>query len=42
MDVKEAIKKRRSVRKYENKEIPDDIIKELINAARLAPSGHNR
>ena len=42
MDVKKAIEKRRSIRRYKNKKISDDIIKELINAARLAPSGRNR
>lgn len=41
MDVKKAIEKRRSIRKYKNREIPDDLIKEVINAARLAPSGNN-
>lgn len=41
MDVKEAIKRRRSVRKYQSKEISDDLIKEVIDAARLAPSGNN-
>lgn len=41
MDVKKAIKETRSVRKYQGKKIPDDLIKELIDAARLAPSGNN-
>jgi len=41
MDVKEAIEKRKSIRKFKNKEIPDSIIKEVIDAARRAPSGHN-
>ena len=41
MDVKKAIEERRSVRVYEDKAIPDDLIKELIDAARLAPSGNN-
>jgi len=41
MDVKKAIEKRRSIRKYQDKEISDDLIKELIDAARLAPSGLN-
>jgi nitroreductase len=41
MDVKEAIAKRRSIRKYQRKEVPLDVIKELIDAARLAPSGSN-
>lgn len=42
MDVKKAIEKRRSIRKYQDKEVPDNLIKELIDAARLAPSGCNR
>jgi nitroreductase len=42
MDVKEAIEKRKSIRAYKNKEVSDKIIKELIEAARLAPSGCNR
>ena len=41
MDVKEAISKRRSIRKYQRKEVPLDLIKEMIDAARLAPSGSN-
>ena len=41
MDVKEAIVKRRSIRKYQRKEVPLDLIRELIDAARLAPSGSN-
>lgn len=41
MEVKEAIEKRRSIRKYKDKEIPEELIKELIEAARLAPSGNN-
>ena len=41
MEVQEAIKKRRSIRKYLAKEVPDDLINELIEAARLAPSAYN-
>jgi len=41
MDVKEAIKKRKSIRKFKKKEVPDNLIKEVIDAARKAPSGHN-
>jgi nitroreductase len=41
MDVREAIDKRRSIRKYQSKEVPDNLIMELIGAARLAPSGNN-
>jgi nitroreductase len=41
MDVKEAIEKRKSIRKFKEKEVPDKILKEVIDVARLAPSGHN-
>jgi nitroreductase len=41
MDVKEAITKRRSIRKYQRKEVSPDLIKEVVDAARLAPSGSN-
>jgi nitroreductase len=36
------IKERRSVRKYIDKKIPEEIIKEIIDCARLAPTGNNR
>lgn len=41
MNVKDAIKKRRAIRKFKIKEVPEKLINEVINAARLAPSGHN-
>jgi len=41
MDVKEAIEKRKSIRRFKEKKVPDKIIKEVIDAARRAPSGHN-
>jgi nitroreductase len=41
MDVKEAIEKRKSIRRFKEKEVSDKIIKEVIDAARRAPSGHN-
>lgn len=41
MDVKDAIKKRRSVRKYQDREISEELLKELLDAAILAPSGNN-
>ena len=41
MDLIEAINGRRSVRKFKNKEIPEGIITEMLNSARLAPSGGN-
>jgi nitroreductase len=42
MDVSSAIQKRRSIRKYKAKEIPHDQLMEILDAARLAPSGANR
>ena len=41
MDVKEAITKRRSVRKYEDTAVSIETTGELLDAARLAPSGCN-
>lgn len=41
MDVKEAISKRRSIRKYEDRPISEEVLTELFDAARLAPSGCN-
>ncbi|HEO64166.1 MAG TPA: nitroreductase family protein [Candidatus Omnitrophica bacterium] len=38
MDATEAIKKRRSVRSYSAKVIPDKILLDLIDCARLAPT----
>lgn len=42
MELKVAIEQRRSIRKYQDKEVTDDILLELIRLATLAPSGHNR
>lgn len=41
MDLIETIKSRRSIRKFKTDPIPDEYIKELIEAGRLAPSGSN-
>jgi len=41
MDVKKAIEKRKSIRRFKEKEVPDRIIKEIIDAARRAPSAQN-
>lgn len=42
MDVKEAIRMRRSVRSYKNKEIPEEYLNTILEAARLAPSARNK
>ncbi|MBN1306552.1 MAG: nitroreductase family protein [Chitinispirillaceae bacterium] len=41
LTTKEAIERRRSIRKYRPDPIPDEHIRELLEAARLAPSGCN-
>jgi nitroreductase len=41
LTTKEAIEKRRSIRKYKPDPLPQEILNELIEAARLAPSGCN-
>ncbi len=38
MDVSEAIAKRKSVRAYENKPIPADVLKRIIEAGQRAPN----
>lgn len=42
MELSEAIDKRKSIRKYQNKKINKNIIESLIDSARLAPSAKNR
>lgn len=42
MELFEAIKGRRSIRKFKNESIPKEDILEIVDAARRAPSGHNR
>lgn len=41
LTTKEAIEKRRSIRKFKPDPIAQEILHELIDAARLAPSGSN-
>jgi len=41
MELDKTIKGRRSIRKYQNKNIPDSIIEELLDLARHAPSSMN-
>jgi nitroreductase len=41
MDVKKAIEKRKSIRRFKEKQVPNKMIKEIIDAARRAPSGCN-
>ncbi|MGI6633275.1 MAG: nitroreductase family protein [Bacillota bacterium] len=42
MDVLEAIKKRRSIRKYKVDAIPEDVLNSILECARYAPSAGNR
>jgi len=39
--VMEAIKGRRSVRKYKQEQISDGEVARIVEAGQLAPSGHN-
>jgi nitroreductase len=41
MSVLEVIQKRRSVRKYKENPIPEEVLLRVLEAARLAPSGKN-
>lgn len=40
--MSEAIRSRRSIRKYERKQIPKRVLEELLDSMRLAPSASNR
>jgi nitroreductase len=42
MDVLEAIRTRRSVKKYRSESIPEEKLETILEAARLAPSAGNR
>ena len=42
MTVYETILKRRSIRRFTNKAVPDAVLEKCIDAARLAPSGRNQ
>ncbi len=41
MDLYEAIQKRRSIRKFKDKKIPEEVLERVLNAGRLAPSAVN-
>jgi len=42
LELLDVIKKRRSIRKYRKDPVPDEIISQVLEAGRLAPSGSNR
>jgi nitroreductase len=41
MNTLEAIAGRRSIRKYQDKPLPDEVVRQILEAATLAPSGKN-
>ncbi len=41
MELTDVIKSRRSIRKFKTDAVSDDMIKEIIEASRIAPSGSN-
>ncbi len=41
MDVLEAIKTRRSIRKYEKRPVPEELLEKILEAGRWAPSANN-
>jgi len=42
MNTLEAIAERRSIRKFKEQPVPDDVLRQVLHAATLAPSGKNR
>ena len=42
MELKEALEKRRSVRKFTQEAVPEELVEELLHAAMSAPSACNR
>jgi len=42
LEIFKAIRTRRSIRKYRPDSVPDDLIEKVIDAARWAPSSHDR
>ena len=42
MELMEAIRKRASIRSYEDRPVPEDKLLKVLEAARLAPSASNR
>ncbi|SPQ01322.1 Nitroreductase [Candidatus Sulfobium mesophilum] len=41
MDILETIKSRRSIRKFENVQVPEELLEKILEAGRWAPSGLN-
>lgn len=42
MDIFEAIKTRRSIRKFQERPVPEELIKQIVEAGQWAPSACNR
>jgi len=42
MDFEQVIRTRRSIRSYSGKDIPDLVLRKILDAARIAPSGNNK
>ena len=42
MDFTKVVEKRRSIRQYRSDPVADDLIKEILKSARIAPSAGNR
>lgn len=42
MDFYEVIRTRRSIRSFRTDPVPDDVLRRILDAARIAPSGSNR
>jgi len=40
-EVTEVIKTRRSVREFEPKPVPEDVVMDILDCARLAPTANN-
>ena len=42
MELKDVMETRRSIRHYNDKEVPLEVIQDILNCGILAPSAHNR
>lgn len=42
MDFREVVEKRRSIRSFQKDDISNEIIEDIIDCGRLAPSAKNR
>jgi len=42
MDIFEVLHTRRSIRKYKNQDVPDDLVDKILAAAMMAPSAGNQ